>query len=135
MKTSILICFTIIYCCSLYGQEYRYTQYDVNSGLPASVVYSMLQDKQGYLWFGTESGVSRFDGTHFKNFGTLDGLPDNEILDLFEDSKGRIWMAPFKREVCYYYKGKIYNRHNDSLLSKIKTQEHVLQFAEDGQGN
>ena len=35
------------------------------------------------MWFATETGVSRFDGVHFKNFTTEDGLPDNEIIGLF----------------------------------------------------
>jgi len=95
----------------------------------------MLQDQQGFMWFGTETGISRFDGTHFKNFGTADGLPDNEIVEMFLDSKGRIWMAPFKKTVCYYYKGKIFNAENDPLLRKLHLNMHAVQFAEDEAGN
>ncbi len=69
------------------AQEYSYARYDVKDGLVGSVVYHGLEDKDGFLWFATETGVSRFDGTHFKNFTTQDGLPDNEILRLFVDSK------------------------------------------------
>ena len=119
----------------MYSQDYRYIQYDANNGLAGSTVYCMLQDQQGFMWFGTETGISRFDGTHFKNFGTADGLPDNEIVEMFLDSKGRIWMAPFKKTVCYYYKGKIYNTENDSLLRKLQFNMHAVQFAEDEKGN
>src|SRR5690349_23946523 len=102
------------------SQQQSYTQYDVNSGLAGSTVYTMLQDHDGFMWFGTETGVSRFDGTHFKNFGVDDGMPDNEILKMFEDSKGRIWMIPFRKTICYYYEGSFYSGRNDSLLLKIK---------------
>jgi ligand-binding sensor domain-containing protein len=50
-------------------------------------VFCAAQDKEGFMWFGTESGLSRFDGVHFKNFTTEDGLPDNEIIGIFCDSK------------------------------------------------
>ncbi len=94
-----------------------------------------MQDKEGFLWFATETGVSRFDGTSFKNFTTAEGLPDNEILKLFVDSKGRVWMMPFKKAVCYYYKGKIHNTENDSILKQMDIKLYVQQMFEDGEGN
>ena len=121
--------------CGMQGQEYSYTRYDIRDGLAGSMVYCMLQDKQGFLWFGTETGVSRFDGTNFKNFTTADGLSDNQVLELFEDSKGRIWMSPFNKSICYYYKGKIYNQQNDPFLQKLKLAGYVANVAEDKHGN
>ncbi|MBX9783537.1 MAG: hypothetical protein K2X48_09615 [Chitinophagaceae bacterium] len=105
-KTCLLFFFVCrrVFC---FAQEYSYTNYTNKDRLAGNTVYSLCQDKEGFMWFGTESGVSRFDGTNFKNFTASDGLPDNEIL--FCDSKGRVWMAPFRKSICYYYKGKIYN--------------------------
>ena len=40
----------------------------VQNGLPCSEVYSMLQDKNGYIWLGSEKGLIRFDGLHYKIF-------------------------------------------------------------------
>ncbi len=116
-------------------QEFSYTRYDTKEGLAGSTVFCMTQDKDGFLWFGTETGLSRFDGTHFKNFTREDGLPDNDIIQLFADSKGRVWLAPFHNSICYYYKGKIFNSENDALLKKLTINEHVLRFAEDREGN
>jgi ligand-binding sensor domain-containing protein len=121
--------------CFVFAQAYSYTRYDIQHGLAGSTAYCVLQDRQGFLWFGTETGVSRFDGTNFKNFTTIDGLPDNQVIEIFEDSKGRIWMAPFSKSVCYYFKGKIYNRDNDSALNKIQLSGNVIQFAEDTNGD
>jgi ligand-binding sensor domain-containing protein/signal transduction histidine kinase len=119
----------------IFSQEYGYTRYDSKDGLPSSTVYCMTQDKDGFMWFGTETGLSRFDGTHFKTFTQEDGLPDNEIIQLFADSKGRVWISPFKKTICYYYKGKIYNQKNDSLLKQIQVTNNVVRFAEDDRGN
>jgi ligand-binding sensor domain-containing protein len=127
----VLLCLS----CSAYSQEYSYTHYDISDGLAGSVVYCITQDKDGFIWTGTETGVSRFDGTHFKTFTVADGLPDIEVLQLFGDSKGRVWMAPFRKSVCYYYKGRIYNQDNDSLLHAIRLRENVENFAEDAEGN
>jgi hypothetical protein len=119
----------------LLGQEYNYTHYDVKDGLAGATVYSMVQDKDGFIWFGTETGLSRFDGSHFKNFYTNDGLPDNEILSLYVDSKNRVWMVPFKNAICYYWKGKIYNQENDSLLRQLKISSNIVSVLEDKFGN
>lgn len=114
-----------------FAQDYNYINYDVKDGLAGSTVYAMCQDKDGFMWFATEAGVSRFDGIHFKNFSTADGLPETEILGLYADSEGRVWMAPFKSTLCYYYNGKIHNQENDSLLRKIKIHNVVYAFTED----
>ncbi|HET6254681.1 MAG TPA: histidine kinase [Puia sp.] len=118
-----------------HAQEYSYTHYDITEGLAGSTVYALAQDKDGFLWASTETGVSRFDGTHFRNFTAADGLPDIEVLQLFGDSKGRVWMAPFKRSVCYYYRGRIHNQDNDSMLSSIHLGSTVQAFMEDSAGN
>src|SRR6476469_6172307 len=103
----LLIFFTPL---EMLAQEYSYTRYDIKEGLAGSVVYCMTQDKDGFLWFGTETGLSRFDGTRFTNYTSLNGLPDNEILNVFGDSKGRVWIAPFRAAICYYYKGRIHTQ-------------------------
>ena len=99
------------------------------------MAYCITQDADGFIWVGTETGVSRFDGTHFVNFTTANGLPDIEILMLYGDSRGRVWMAPFNHSVCYYYRGKIYNQDNDLQLRKIRVKENILGFAEDSRGD
>lgn len=121
--------------CLAFSQDYSYTHYDSKEGLAGSTVYYIEQDHDGFLWFGTETGLSRFDGTHFTNFTTTDGLPDNEILKLFVDSKNRVWAIPFRNSICYYWKGRIYNTTNDSVLKKIKISAEVKSVLEDKYGN
>ena len=131
----LILLFFITWRLDSFSQEYSYVNYDTRDGLAGSVVYDAIQDKEGFMWFATENGLSRFDGKDFKTFTTKDGLPDNEILRLFVDSKGRLWIMPFKSSLCYYYKGKIYNKNNDSLLSKITMASHPFDMAEDKSGN
>jgi ligand-binding sensor domain-containing protein len=95
----------------------------------------MARDKDGFLWFGTETGLSRYDGSHFRNFYTSDGLPDNEIIKLFVDSRNRVWIVPFKNSLCYYQNGKIHNQQNDSLLRRLTIHSDVYSVTEDVHGN
>ena len=121
---------TLLLCAVARGQEYLYKRYDGKDGLASSVVFQMLQDKDGFVWFATNAGLSRFDGKQFKTFTVADGLPSNSIIRMFEDSRGRIWLAPFRNAVCYYYQGKIYNRYNDSLLQKMPLDDYVRAVVE-----
>jgi Histidine kinase/Y_Y_Y domain/Two component regulator propeller len=117
---------------SVKAQVFHYTNYNIKDGLAGSIVYSMCQDKDGFMWFGTENGLSRYDGTHFKNFTIKDGLPDNEVLKVCADSKGRVWIGTFSKEICYYYNGRIYNRDNSELLRKIKLEGNPESIFESG---
>ena len=56
LLTSFLLCLWD----SAFPQEYSYTHYDISDGLAGSTVYCITQDKDGFIWTGTETGVSRF---------------------------------------------------------------------------
>ncbi|MBC8233712.1 SpoIIE family protein phosphatase [bacterium] len=71
--------------------------YDVTDGLGDSTVYSILQDRNGVLWFGSQGGgLCRYDGHTFRTFTTEDGLPSNDIWTIYEDSKGNLWIGTMK---------------------------------------
>ncbi|NOY38575.1 MAG: SpoIIE family protein phosphatase [Chlorobi bacterium] len=75
------------------GQLLPFDNYTIHNGLPQNSVFDIVQDQQGYLWFATQVGASRFDGKGFKNYYVADGLPDNYVNCLLTDSKGRIWFG------------------------------------------
>src|SRR5688572_20613852 len=49
--------------------QYSHAAWQETSGLPSDYVSAILQTSDGYLWFGTLSGLARFDGTRFTTFG------------------------------------------------------------------
>ncbi|HWK02507.1 MAG TPA: histidine kinase [Puia sp.] len=85
----------ILITISCYCQELSYKQFTVKDGLPGSIVYNTLQDKNGFIWFATNQGVSRFDGRTFRNYTKEDGLPDNDILKLYLDKYNNVWVISF----------------------------------------
>ncbi len=119
----------------LLAQSPVYRNYTVNDGLPSQVVYCALQDHQGYMWFGTDAGVSRFDGRQFQNFTNTDGLSDNEVLKVFEDSQNRIWFLMLNGTLSYFQNGKIYNGLTDKRIAKVKTKRELMSFYEDADSN
>lgn len=65
--------------------------------LASRSVSSIVQDKYGFLWFGTDNGLFRWDGARMDEFYRRSGgngsLPDNAILHLHEDKRGTLWIA------------------------------------------
>ena len=67
---------------------------NVSSGISTSRFFSVLADSKGTYWFGSiGSGVYHYDGKSFNNFTVKEGLADDVVLDIYEDSKGHIWFA------------------------------------------
>jgi two-component system sensor histidine kinase ChiS len=75
----------------------RFNSFNVEDGLSQSTVRAIIQDKQGFLWIGTEDGLNRYDGYRFKIYRPDPedpaSLSDRFILDLYEDSEGFLWIA------------------------------------------
>lgn len=88
------------------AQQINLIRYTAEDGLPSSNIYQVIQDKQGYIWVGTDKGVSRFDGYQFQNFTIQDGLPNNDVWGIREDDAGRIWFGTFN-QLAYYENGEI----------------------------
>ncbi|MDB5281113.1 MAG: hypothetical protein JWO06_188 [Bacteroidota bacterium] len=126
-----IICF--FFCClfignSLLAQLAGLKHYGVKEGLPASTVYAITQDLDGFIWFGTEAGLVRFDGAEFKTYSTKDGLPDNEILGLCTDSTGRLWITSYNKNLSYIKNGQVFTAKNDTLLktlSNLPTEDFI----------
>jgi ligand-binding sensor domain-containing protein/two-component sensor histidine kinase len=75
------------------AQKVSLRRYDVADGLANSAVKSIHQDKKGFIWIGTQEGLSRFDGYAFVNYGVRDGLGHPLVNDVAEDRQGRLWVA------------------------------------------
>src|SRR5215467_13979589 len=74
------------------AQEYSFRLYGPAEGLRNLVVLSLAQDRQGFIWAGTEGGLYRYDGTRFRLMGQEEGLPcSTEVHGLFVASDGALW--------------------------------------------
>lgn len=127
LKT-LLVISLLFFVSTAFSQSLNYIHYTTFDGLPSQVVYSILQDKKGFIWLGTTNGLCRFDGKTFKTYTTDDGMPDNEVLHLAEDKNGRIWLSLFNGGACYFKDEKFHHAGNDSLLSKIQNLGNFVNY-------
>lgn len=102
--------------------------FDTRDGLPSAEVYEVLQDRRGFIWFGTDKGVVRFDGTRFRVFTTEDGLTDNTVFKLFEDAKGRLWMCGLSHLLCYFQDDTIVAYPHNAVIDRHIDKADVSTF-------
>lgn len=92
----------------------KFSQLTTLDGLSQSTVYCILKDKFGFLWFGTQDGLNKYDGYSFTVYrnhtGVSRSLPDNQIKCLAEDPGGNLWVGTQGGGLCYY------DRDRDAFL-------------------
>lgn len=80
----------------------HFRHYSTEDGLPQYTIMDILQDKSGFMWFGTWDGLSKFDGYRFQNYKIKAGdnyyMKSNRIEKLFQDKYGRIWLRTYDGE-------------------------------------
>ncbi len=91
----------LLLCEEMHGQSLRLTfeQISIEQGLSQSIVYCIVQDRRGFLWFGTEDGLNKYDGYNFtilrRDPNQANSLSYNEIRALCEDREGMLWIGTF----------------------------------------
>ncbi|HSF95100.1 MAG TPA: two-component regulator propeller domain-containing protein [Thermohalobaculum sp.] len=74
---------------SLFDGDSEWTSYTLRDGLPGNIVYSIAQDADGVLWFGTDNGVAAYDGTRFRSYPTGHGAEHIYAIAIAPD--GSVW--------------------------------------------
>ena len=102
---------------------------DDHGKLPQSVVVSMTQSHNGYLWLGTLGGLARFDGVRFAEFDQMNtpGMHDDQIIHLFEDSRSNLWVGTLNDGVMLIKDGKAENLG----IGRGSRDEHLSAVCED----
>lgn len=96
-KQSLLFCSGIVLLMAVHlaAQSPQLERLGAAEGLSQGMIFDLLQDRNGFLWFATKDGLNRYDGYSFQAFQNdpFDrfSIPDNEIQVLLEDNQGRIW--------------------------------------------
>ncbi|MBN1117443.1 MAG: hypothetical protein JXA77_09580 [Bacteroidales bacterium] len=95
----------VLYCLLFIGSavqagNFQFKIYIKQDGLSSNTITSIVQDKNGFIWIGSENGLSRFDGYNFMKFfkSSKDSasICNNHILGMYVDSKGQLWIGtPF----------------------------------------
>lgn len=109
--------------------------FNAENSLLSNTIYDVMQSSKGELWISSDKGVSIYNGYEFMHLGRAEGLPDNEIFNMFEDKGGRIWLASFNGKVAFHWQGDIYQL--DDFCPELKAnpiQSWIHNFMEDEDG-
>jgi signal transduction histidine kinase/ligand-binding sensor domain-containing protein/DNA-binding response OmpR family regulator len=102
----------ILVLCTLSGRGWagdapiRFEHLTINDGLPENSVRAIMQDRDGFLWFGTQNGLARYDGVRMESFlpdpGRTGSIGIRTLLSLAEGRDGGIWIGSYSAGVSRY---------------------------------
>jgi ligand-binding sensor domain-containing protein/signal transduction histidine kinase/DNA-binding response OmpR family regulator len=111
--------------------EAKFTSLTSMDGLSSNTVNAILKDSYGLMWFATDDGLNRFDGTdvvvYRHNKKDPSSLRSSDISSLHQDSKGRIWVGTIEGGL------HLYNRRKDAFVS-ISSPHSVTSIGSDTTG-
>ncbi|WP_207422995.1 hybrid sensor histidine kinase/response regulator transcription factor [Desertivirga brevis] len=123
-----------------YSQDERpqFTSITVNEGLSSNTINAIVKDKYGFVWFGTDDGLNKFNGLEFtvykNNPADKASLRNNEISCLHEDNKGRLWIGTNGGGVSLYDR-----KHNNFINFSSQTtglsSNAIASLSSDNSGN
>ena len=125
MKGKIIYFLVFVFCGhqTLQAQEYYFKHYQVENGLSNNSVNCSMQDKKGFLWFGTINGLNRFDGYRFRiyrhNHDDSTSIGSNFIRCLYEDKKGFLWVGTNKGISIYNTRTEKFRGFQLSNLAEV----------------
>ncbi|WP_028981740.1 two-component regulator propeller domain-containing protein [Sporocytophaga myxococcoides] len=131
---------------AVFSQQYNFQNFSVEDGLAQSQVYSICEDNNGNIWFGTRGGgLSRFDGINFSNITVQDGLSNNYVRTILKDNLGNLWIGTDNglskydgfKFINYTEKQGLYNTTVNALIKDRKgtvwigTADGLFHFEKD----
>lgn len=140
MKKLLLLIVVQILCIHTFvvnAQRIFSTSYTMDDGLAANRVYSILQDSCGFMWFGTDDGLSRFDGIRFKNYYLseyINATTSNSVKKIFIDRRGKMWIGLDSGIVIYDSQTDTFRPFNAKTETGETIQTYVTDMIEDNDG-
>lgn len=113
-------------------KSYNFKHFGIDDGLSQSTVETLYQDKDGYIWIGTNDGLDRYNGYQFNHYKydkyDKNTISNNYIVDIIQDKDGYMWIATLKglnridvenNEIKQYYSGDSKGGLSDDNLWEI----------------
>jgi signal transduction histidine kinase/DNA-binding response OmpR family regulator len=94
--------------------------YEPENGLSGRFANYIFRDSRGLIWIGTQFGLNRFDGREFLIFNEESGLPFPQVMEIYEDDEGWLWLF----RTCYHKQGCIKNL---AFLHSITHEVHTFE--------
>lgn len=142
MKRYILGIICLLSLITLQAQDYSFKYYftviNGRDGLSQTDIKAILQDSEGFMWFGTRNKLNRFDGNSIRVFDCYDSVANkrnNNISSLFEDKNKHLWVGTDKGIFIFDPVYETFTFVNDSTENGIRMKDWVSDIKEDADGN
>src|SRR5688572_11381360 len=141
LRTSFII-ILLTWCCCGYSQKPRiqFEHLGIDKGLSQSNVLSILQDNRGFMWFGTNDGLNKYDGYKFTIYRNEQNdhksVSANFIKDLAQSHNGDVWIATNGGGISRFDRRKeqFINYHNNPQDKNSISRDDVNSILEDSEG-
>ena len=123
-----------------YGQssKLQFEHLTIEQGLSNNLVGKIMQDRKGYIWFGTANGLDKYDGYHFTTYkfdpDDSTSLPRNNVITLYEDKEGIIWVGTDEATSKFDPYTETFTRLDRSRANPFAFK-FAQSFNEDAEGN
>ncbi len=121
MKNIVFFLLFVLFSRVGYAQRLTFENIGVKSGLPASEVYHVFEDKQGYMWFFTEYGIVKYNGTEFIPVCKNLSVDNSAVYAVTESSGGNVYFANSKGNIYRVF-------HDRAYLVKSKKLNRIQKF-------
>jgi len=112
------------------AQSFSFNTYQIEDGICDRFVYTINQDRYGYLWLGTGGGLCRYDGFTFRSDIITDSIPQGYVRCSYMDSDGNLWFGHDDGSVSYYDGSNLHILNTSDFL-----YSRVNDILEDPEGN
>ncbi|HEY3404598.1 MAG TPA: two-component regulator propeller domain-containing protein [Ohtaekwangia sp.] len=136
----IAMFFAVLQVCLAQPSQYRFSRIDISNGLSNSQVKCFYKDKRGFMWFGTSSGLNRYDGYSMKVFirDASDSLSlfNDDVNRIFEGPDGKMWIHTWSGNDIYDPETERFLHNSNQVLEGLSiTGGLIIDIKKDYKGN
>ena len=127
-RINLFVALFLIMSGLLYAQDnaYQFSQLDITNGLSSNQVNCICKDSQGFMWFGTSSGLNRYDGYEFKVYkhraGDSSSINNNYIERMFPGPGNKLWLYTHLGFCIYDPQNEKFSNNVEGELQKYRIQ-------------
>ena len=133
----------ILFLCTasvLAAQNIEFEKITTNEGLSQNDINDVFQDKNGFLWIGTNDGLNRYDGYSFKTFRIEpfenSGISSNLVYCIDEDVDGNLWLGTSDEGICRFdvttEQFQVFKNTDEQPDLLLSNQINILLASKDG---